>query len=483
MVLTALAGIGLVFMVGSQTAGSISSPLELFAYRNTIGISLAVIAAVLSALSVIGSLYLAELVFYRVLDEPTGGSQGKKSPVERGDRELRLLFGLTLLGMVISRVMVLPVSVGVGLLLSDGIGSIDGRAIIGAVLLGVAQFGGTALLRVGNLTSDSPAVNALFFLTPLLALSWLMLEGISVDRFDLFIIGAALIIAINILIQFEPDKERQPAKFGKTSPSGTRLGFTAFILSIWVFGTTVYLRDEIMPESWLVWASEEYWGLVALSATIFALILGFRVARLTTRIADEDEAVLSLFRDCENLVRAGMIDSSMLDAIARLDTAKPKDLRNVYNEARQHIRSKLPTHGPSDPLLVSVEKQLDAVAHSKQLGRDIVELLSLVTFAGVTVGIGLFARPSVSDGGLWTGFVSEVFILLFVATVAFLCANLFDIRRERETALLVSIERHGGDHALFFRYRYNMIFRHVVAVLISVTMTTVFCVLLYHKWI
>ena len=70
-----------------------------------------------------------------------------------------------------------------------------------------------------------------------------------------------------------------------------------------------------------------------------------------------------------------------------------------------------------------------------------------------------------------------------LATIAFLCANLFDIRRERETALLVSIKQFEGDYALFFRYRSNMIFRHVVAVLISVAMTTVFCVLLYHKWI
>ena len=102
--------------------------------------------------------------------------------------------------------------------MSDGIGSIDSRAIVGAVLLGVAQFGGTVLLRVGNLASDNPAVNALFFLTPLLALSWLMLEGISVDRFDLFLIGAALIIAINILIQFEPDKETPARQVRKDQP-------------------------------------------------------------------------------------------------------------------------------------------------------------------------------------------------------------------------------------------------------------------------
>ena len=483
MILTALAGVGLVFMLGSQTGNTLPSPLGLFEYRNTLGICLAVVAAILSALSVIGSLYLAEVVFYRVFDEPTGGPRGRANPAERGALEMRLLFGLTLLGMVISRLLVLPVSLGVGLLLSDGVGGISRRAIVGAVLLGVAQFGGTVLLRVGNIASNSPAVNALFFLTPLLALSWLMLEGISVERFDLFLIGAALIIAINILIQFEPDKERTPAKFGRAGPSGTRIGFTAFILSIWAFGTTVYLRDEIMPASWLVWESSEYWGLVAVSATIFALILGFRVARVSTRIAHEDESMLALFRDCENLVRAGMLDKSMLDTLTRLDTAKSKELLVLYNEARHRIRYRLTARDVSDPLLISVEKQLDAIVHSKQLGRDIVELLSLVAFAAVTVGIGLFARADIAVGGSWTGFVSEIFVVVFVATIAFLCANLFDIRRERETPLLVSIRGPGNDHSLFFRDRQNMVFRHVVAVLISLSMTIVFCVLLYHKWI
>ena len=119
-------------------------------------------------------------------------------------------------------------------------------------------------------------------MSPVLALAVLVWLGVTLPRFDLFVIGAALIIAVNILLQLKPDKERDLSKFGKEALPGTRLGFVAFILSIWMFGTAVYLRDEIIPDGWLSWGANDYWGLIALSATVFALILGFRVARLTT---------------------------------------------------------------------------------------------------------------------------------------------------------------------------------------------------------
>ena len=79
--------------------------------------------------------------------------------------------------------------------------------------------------------------------------------------------------------------------------------------------------------------------------------------------------------------------------------------------------------------------------------------------------------------------MSEVFILLFVSTVSFLCVNLFDIRRERETPLLVPVKQFGGDYRLFFRYKRDLTIQHVTAVLISVAMSITFCVLLYGKWL
>ena len=127
------------------------------------------------------------------------------------------------------------------------------------------------------------------------------------------------------------------------------------------------------------------------------------------------------------------------------------------------------------------------IVHSKQQGRDIVELLSLVAFALVTIGLGLLSRPEVTtSSGAWSGFLSEVFVLLFASTIAFLCVNLFDIRRERESPLMVRLDQRDGSgegHRLFFRFQGDQIWRNVAAVLISLAMSVVFCILLYGKWL
>ena len=66
------------------------------------------------------------------------------------------------------------------------------------------------MLRVGNIQlSDRPGINALFFLSPSLALIWLMMIGIKIPRLDLFLGGAALILAVNMLINLNSDASRQ----------------------------------------------------------------------------------------------------------------------------------------------------------------------------------------------------------------------------------------------------------------------------------
>ena len=302
-----------------------------------------------------------------------------------------------------------------------------------------------------------------------------------------------MILTINILLNAKPDEERDLSKFKKDTPPGTRLGFTAFIMSIWVFGTFLYLRDEMMPNSRFVYSISEYWSLIALSATVFALILGFRIARLSARINKEDETILSLFRDSEHLVRRQIFDDTIKNQLAELDTSKPKDLRDKYSVLREQVKVAMEQADDADDhdkdLLLSVEKELDMITHSKQQGRDIVELLSLAAFAGVTIGLGLWTRPKGLKLGppqaSWSGFLSEVFVLLFVSTIAFLCINLFDIRRERETPLLVSFEQRDGNHdyQLFFRHKQDLKAQHFIAALISIAMSITFGYLLYHKWI
>ena len=170
------------------------------------------------------------------------------------------------------------------------------------------------------------------------------------------------------------------------------------------------MRDELLPGDRLFWNQEEYWGLIALSATVFALILGFRIARLSSRITHEDEMMFELFRECEYLVERKVLRSNTLKNLTDLDTAEPDTLLQCYNEVRKNIRTAkkrqrwpLPVDLEVERSLVSVAAQLDKLAHSKQQGRDIVELLSLNAFAVVTIGLGLLARPVELGVSPWSG--------------------------------------------------------------------------------
>lgn len=473
------ATVGVIFMLGSQSVDSVLS-FDALSFYSYIGISLAFVAAIFGGASAAGSIYYGETLWHDItkIEDP--------SEIKH---ELTIWF--TMLGLTIARTATTTISLSLGFIISGPQGEfLTWSAVTGAVLVGTTFVIGAILLRVGNLSAPrqtNPAINTLSFLAPALALIWLMLVGVTVPRFDLFIVGAALIMAITILVQLKPDIERDPRKFGKQAKPGTRLGFTAFIMSIWIFGTFLYIRDEVMPSSWVVSSTGEYWGLVALSSTVFTLMLGFRMARLTTRINQEDETMLSLFRNSEHLIRNEILVTDMREHLSDLDTAPSEQLRETYQAVRKSIVSGMEnaqTH-EDKTMLVTVEQQLDSITHSKQQGRDIVELLSLTAFAAVTIILGLLLRQQ----GLqlnplrpsWSGFMSEVFTLLFVSTIAFLCINLFDVRRDRQTTLIIQPSK--LDYQLFFRYKRNLRAQHVVAVIISIFMSIVFCGLLAVKWL
>ena len=134
--------------------------------------------------------------------------------------------------------------------------------------------------------------------------------------------------------------------------------------------------------------------------------------------------MICLFRDCEHLVKKGVLDGHILENLSYLDTASPKQLPILYGLLRENLDSidRMNVMSEDSETLLSIEKQLDKVAHSKQLGRDIVELLSLTAFAVVTIGIGLVTRPPITGDGhsAWDGFILEMFVLVFCSTIAFL---------------------------------------------------------------
>lgn len=489
--LTALAAVGLFFMLGSQSSDDTVSLFGLGISRSTIGIILAFISAYLAGVSVSSTLFYGEELYKILLKRDQFMTKNDIEGLGAEDRNL--LLWLTFLGRAISLIFtyMMGIMIALGLALCDDryLTLISGRMLIGAVLLAGVGIVVAVLLRIGNIGTVRYGVNSLNFFAPFLAIIWLISVGVDVHRFDLFIAGGAFILAVNVLIRSKPDEERDVRRFQKKPMAGMRLGFTAFIMSIWVFGVFIYIRDEMIPRSWIEFKIDGYWGLIALSSTVFALILGFRMARLTAQINKEDETMVSLFRSSEHLVKDGIFSDDILRQLSDLDGVRTINLRSQYNVIRDQIRSKINSVQSREDrtLLLSVSQQLDWVAHSKQQGRDIVELLSLTTFAIVTIGLGLLVRPKglVLNPPSWSGFLSEIFVLLLVSTIAFLCVNVFDIQREREIPMLVKINE---DYKLFFRLEYHeykkeLLWQHATAIIISVMMSATFCWLLYRKWL
>ncbi len=211
MVLTALAGSGVALMLGSQAGGQIRSVVDLVSFEVAAGMVIAVVAALLAALSVLSNLAYGKVLYYALV--PAAGTQpsGRHGSLEtlpieqRGDPDRRLLVWLTLLGYVLSRLLALPVNVLIGLLAPQVQGSLTPAAVLGALVIGVAVSVAGMLLRVGNIGSEDTAVNSLLCLGPAASLLALMALGITLPSFDLFVVGAVLILAANVRIQLGRD--------------------------------------------------------------------------------------------------------------------------------------------------------------------------------------------------------------------------------------------------------------------------------------
>ena len=205
IMLILFASVGLIFMLGSQTVDD-ASLSGVGPYKSILGILLALLASIIVTTNAVGSIVYGKILYYHLT--------GIRDPDQQNPR---LLLWLSLLGVGISRPFSAIINIGLGLL-TDTEGDFSLSAASGAVLAGASVVGGAILFRVGNFgppgepnatpSKPDPAINALFFCSPGLALVWLMAVGITIPRFDLFIVGSTLILAINALIQLKPDEER-----------------------------------------------------------------------------------------------------------------------------------------------------------------------------------------------------------------------------------------------------------------------------------
>ncbi len=447
---------GFVLVVGSQTEDFVSFDGVLFS-DILFGVFLALLAAVAASLGAFPFVWGRELAGR--LKEAARFHLGNDGTV---------FFGV-ILGFGISSFLVAVMNAGIGFASGGPVNlSMLTVAALGGLLLHAPA---SILLRKANMVTTNLGINALGYAIPVASLAWLAVFGkVDVLRVDYLVIGAVAIISTNLLINFEAD---------------IRFGFKALMLALWGCGAFVYLRDEFLiylPFGGWLWPRETYLGALGFSATVFILLLTFRVARIAPRTQDEDNRIFALHRNLELLARRRLIAPEASEHLRAVDGSRNvEELRRAYTRVKfcfvQAAAVDLPV--ADRRLLANAETQLNMMVHSRQQGVDFGELFALIIFGGSTVLLSLLSRPEVSG---WTAFLYEVFSALFPAVIIFLIVNVWDLHRDRANLVLDTQEGPEG-YGVIFRDPRSRRFERGVSVVIGLLIIAAYAVLLWYKWI
>ena len=419
------------------------------------GVGLAVLASGVTSLSAFGFKWGTDLA------------------ADIGTRTTRRGWSPELFGAIVASLAANTVVIPANLLAGHALGEEMAAATFAiAVATGTVCHGGATLCwRNANLITSNLGVNAIGYATPVLSLAWLFVfSQAAVARIDYLVIGMIGIVTANLLINFEAE---------------IQMGFKALLIALWGCGAFVHLRDETLAAlpsgSWL-WPGDTYLGSLALAATVFTLMLSFRIARLVARAQREDNTMFLLFQNVDALAERGVIDTAARERILEIDGSHAADeLKSAYEGAKRcfdRARESGP-NGDDRHRLGEAEAQLNSVVHSQRHGIEVGELFALIVFSGITVLLGLLGRPHNVDG--WAGFLFEGFIAAFCGVVVFLMVNVWDVHRDRASEVLE--RRRGGRYGVALRDARNRRFEQVTSVAIGLGIVAGYTSLLWHKWL
>ena len=325
--------------------------------------------------------------------------------------------------------------------------------------------------------------------TPVLALVWLaVLVGADIPQLDWFVFGTLAVITANTLLRLDPEGAGMAPQHedAEGSPHDKVRGwaYRSLVLSILAAGAFLHFRDSWLPEEWRGWNTNEYWGVVALCATVFVLILSFRISRIAERTRQEDDLMLELHRESEHYIEEQVFGScpgrELYEAMqikthphhehatsaARMYRENCRQdgdcdiLHHLREVNRAHKTHQMAVHYLAARRIVALATQcgkdvvirsklygfqarLDRLANLRQSGREFAEMVSMVIFGLLTIFVVLFLRPNAPAAGpsAWTGFSTELIAMLLASAVAFLIFNLFDKQGERDTAIIRKVVR------------------------------------------
>ena len=448
--LLAVAFVGFVFVAGSQTEEPLNwaggSFLE--TWRG--------LALILLAVAV------ASFVAYTFR---WGEDFRKELPEDLTDEEdVMIRIGCVILASCIGALIAAPLNFAIGF----GTGETVSTDLVLLAMAGgvVAYATANTAYRIANTLTSNLGINAMLYATPLAALLWLFIfTTVDIARVDFLIIGAAAIITTNILINPAIEAE-------------VEFGFKALILSLWAGGAIVYLR----PQDWVWVDSEGYFGVLGLSATLFTLILSFRISRFIDRTSFEDNTMYSIFHKLDVLALQGAISPEVRDKMLRLDEARSiEETYAAYIDVKQDLQtahSNVQTP-EGHTAIAEIDSSLDSVMHSKQRGNNFGEFFALVIFAVITTSIAILARPEQVG---WTGFLLEMFTFPFCAVIVFLTFNAWDVHRDWLAAVFSRNQEHGW-YGVLIRTEDSRSFEKWASVIIGSAITVAYAFIIWEKWL
>ena len=486
----AVGATGVAFVILSLDLGSVGADDIRLAY---LGLLLAAGSAIISGLNSLNKNW----------GEDLAGDLTDKNLVEstKDNIEPVKLLGATAAGLIASiGVIIIQLSIGLADVgtIASGVERINPNLFI--IIAGVACSHGIAGLfwRKADSQSLGLETRAILNIQPILSLLGLMLLSIAAvrafvidlpfiavskedleiawNRVDLLIMGTAAVLSASILVGFEAENRRW--------------GFKALILSLGSCGAFVYLRDEIyeilgkrgiLPAGDEVWVVGGYFSWVGLSATIFTLLLAFRVASLVSRTSAEEAQAFSVFRKLELLHRREVVkDEEVLKYVNAVESSRnQRDLKNAYEEVRSRI-SQIDQTDLTDvadrQMLNSAEAELDDLVRSKQLGMVLGEVFALLIFAGMTISVALLFRPN--EAQAFTRFFVDIFAMIIAAVVMFLTINVRDMRDQR---IDEQLEHDGSDWKVSFHETGQRTDHLLLSIVVGITILLTYSALLADK--
>lgn len=241
--------IGLAYVVLAQS--STQSGLDWTSDSSYLGFALAMLSGVLITFNIFTFSWATDLARQ---------AKGGRQPTDSHSMEL---FFITVV-VLISNAFTTPIKLGFSLVASEQI-QLD-VILMGLALGATVRVTASILWRKANLMTHTLGINALGYAEPLFGVLWLALFWeINISRVDYLIVGTCAIIASNILINSEVEISR---------------GFKSAILAMWATGAVIYFRDE-GP----LWSSGRFFGVLALLAGAYTLLLALRHANASPAAA------------------------------------------------------------------------------------------------------------------------------------------------------------------------------------------------------